>query len=270
MITKIFLPIIIILIVLSIIYYLFSDNLRYSIDSKDTEEVTTAEFFYRALAYLIDCLLFMPITIIAVRLYEELFRYDIVLFVVPVAFMLYKVSMEHKYGATIGKWMMGIRVVSLDDSKINLSQSLRRYIIYASEIAVTVILYVMYVTGAVKELPLQNIEDYMTLELDSSSDHYLVLASFLVVFASALTFFFNKKHQCLHDKIASTYVVSIIPKYKYPMLPVILCILYIPFYFFATNLSSGGENWNGLKVEMEIETNPKDYDDLDDNWPGTI
>lgn len=166
-------------------------------------EVMLASFWIRIGATLIDGFVLMPL--LAVGVYNMMTWKILSLYLlVQIAAMVYKPLLEWKYGQTIGKKAVKIRVVSLDLRPITLQQSLNRYVLYfANSFMGLVAGALLFSTEdfaettdlfAVAELQQQVVNETVT--------NFLSLLVFVSCFLSA----FDPRRQTLHDKIAKTVV----------------------------------------------------------------
>jgi len=126
-------------------------------------------FWMRLIANVIDCLIFVPISIFLPR---ALFLIDLsfLLYIFLMIFLtflldaLYEILLTYRFGGTLGKLLLGIRVVDERGKNISLGRSIGRYFAkYVSELTLGV--------------------------------GFLMIA-------------FTKKKQGLHDMMAKTYVIN--------------------------------------------------------------
>ena len=112
--------------------------------------------------------------------------------------IIYKPFMEYYWGATIGKLVMGIKVVNLQYQPINLLQAAIRYIPWFLSI-LPALLGLWLVTF---HLPPGLIDIFYFL----SSGHIAKILS-ATVFISVLRIFFSTRYRCFHDLLAGTYCI---------------------------------------------------------------
>ena len=102
-------------------------------------------------------------------------------FVGAIAWTVWTIVLVYKYGQTVGKKVMGIRVVRMDGSRVSFAR-----FFFLRWLAVAVISWIVSVVGAAMHL------------------HFL---GNLVSLVDALLIF-GAAHRCLHDYIADTQVVT--------------------------------------------------------------
>jgi uncharacterized RDD family membrane protein YckC len=105
----------------------------------------------------------------------------LVVFVGAIAWTVWTIVLVYKYGQTVGKKVMGIRVVRMDGSRVSFAR-----FFFLRWLAVAVISWIVSVVGAAMHL------------------HFL---GNLVSLVDALLIF-GAAHRCLHDYIADTQVVT--------------------------------------------------------------
>ncbi len=105
----------------------------------------------------------------------------------------YKIFMEGKYGATLGKMALRLKIVDRDAQPIDMGQAFRRYALYGLSFVVAIMIFVSFFINSTTLLT-------VFTQLNS-------LAS-IAIFLSCLFVAFDDRKQSLHDKIANTYVVK--------------------------------------------------------------
>jgi uncharacterized RDD family membrane protein YckC len=163
-----------------------------------------AGFWIRVGASLIDVLVFLPFIGLNMHNLYTLKSLPLQL-IVSLAFVMYKPFMEYKYGATLGKMGVGIKVVNLEFGKLTLSQSIIRNFPYwlsqLFSIFTTILLYnnpdFQSATSMIDVGTIQN-------EVASPWINYLISTITLI---SCIVVAFSAKKQGLHDMIAKTYCI---------------------------------------------------------------
>ncbi len=163
-----------------------------------------AAFWQRALATLIDLVVFIPAG--ALSLYNILQLKILPLAILlTLAFPVYKIFMEYRYGATLGKRALSLKVVDPSGQPINLDQAFRRFALYATDTITTIITLVKFFAldafQEVRTMPAysQFLEDY--------SNPLLTQVSVFIVVTSIMFVIIDDKKQALHDKLAQTYCI---------------------------------------------------------------
>jgi uncharacterized RDD family membrane protein YckC len=160
-------------------------------------------FWQRFVAGIIDGLVFIPLMIADYFIYQE---DNITLFIAwrlinTFCWMTYIVIGHGKYGQTLGKKVMRIKVLDIDEQKmIGYSRAFFRESVWLIA-EISGIIYLIYLSSATtvtdRELIKVIYEDYMS---------FTTLGWLLL---ELLTMLFNKKRRALHDYIAGSVVVKI-------------------------------------------------------------
>jgi uncharacterized RDD family membrane protein YckC len=164
-----------------------------------------ASFWSRVGASLVDFLVFVPI--IGLSFYNMYGLKSLALnMVLSITWVLYKPLMEWKYGATLGKMALKLRVVTTTFEPISFDQSALRFSLYfLSYLVAGISSYLLFTNPAFENaggfMEVAQLQaEYRTISMISNLVNLLVLVSVLFVA-------FDKKNQALHDKIADTLVV---------------------------------------------------------------
>jgi uncharacterized RDD family membrane protein YckC len=167
-------------------------------------EIRPAGFWIRVGAYIIDTLAYSPI--IALNIYNLFVLKNLPFqLLTTIMLILYKPWMEYKYGATLGKMAVKIKVVNKEYDNISLAQSIIRYIPW-------MISNVVSIYGTIL---LFNSPEFLTssswMEIAQLQKQVLPQnASYLsssVLFISCFFIALNDKKRALHDMLAKTYCV---------------------------------------------------------------
>jgi uncharacterized RDD family membrane protein YckC len=159
----------------------------------------------RVAASVLDSFVLMPILILGV--YNMMSWKNLPLyFVLQLAALLYKPWMEAEYGATLGKMVIKIKVVTTDYQDISLQQSLNRYAFYFANSFMGLIGgFMLFMQEEFASLA----DFYKIAELQAQIgtpeiDQFLGL----LIFVSCIFCTADPLKQTLHDKLAKTYVVN--------------------------------------------------------------
>jgi uncharacterized RDD family membrane protein YckC len=153
-------------------------------------------------AAIVDMIVFMPFLLISKWMVQS--GYDASLFMawtifttlVPIA---YSVLLHYKYGQTIGKWVTGIKVIDVSETRlISLRQSLMRESFYLGIelIALFYFLFLVFQVGDINYI----IEDYRS---------FTDLPYFLWLLLELVSMLTNKKRRAVHDFLAKSVVVRV-------------------------------------------------------------
>ncbi len=169
-----------------------------------------AGFWGRVGAKVIDSIVFIPVSVLFNFI---IFRMDMLFGQVTLNILglLYQPLMEWKYGATLGKMAVGLRVTNDNFGQITLEQSFIRSVFYVSNYIYTIILNVSLVYMD-KIRTVSGISD-MLVNGDFFEKYgmfaYLSMIIAFVILISCLFVAFDERKQALHDKIARTFCVMI-------------------------------------------------------------
>ncbi|MGB0886619.1 MAG: RDD family protein [Vicingaceae bacterium] len=169
------------------------------------EEVEYASFWIRVAATLIDTIVFIPLIALS---FANLFYVKslILLYVMMVLQSLYKPLMEFKYGATLGKMAVKIKVVNEEHNPITLDQSFGRYVPWVISTVLSLITSTaMYMSADFNSLTsyMQLAEFSENLPLNTVSQVYNVIFFIIIIWMTI-----DKRNQGVHDKIAKTMVIK--------------------------------------------------------------
>jgi uncharacterized RDD family membrane protein YckC len=170
------------------------------------EEVEYAGFWIRVGAGLIDILVMIPI--FAVSYFNQ---FDIkslaLLYILTIISVMYKPLLEFKYGATLGKMAVGIKVVNLEMQRITLDQAFGRYIPWA----ISVVIQLMIGTSLFLAPKFSSADTYLEIQaITQDSPLNMISGIYSLVFVLLICWLiFDKKNQGIHDKIAKTLCIKI-------------------------------------------------------------
>lgn len=162
-----------------------------------------AGFWVRAAATIIDAVVLFPLAYISLEnmLSWKFFEVEVG---VTIAWILYKILMEWKFQATIGKMLMKIKVVNESGNGITLEQSIVRFSFYFLRYMGLLLLnYYLFANPAFADI--HTAEDLMIFlanreEMVSSIVSLPLIISFNFVV-------FDLRKQALHDKLAKTFCI---------------------------------------------------------------
>lgn len=182
-------------------YQVLDNNLTITETNSD---VKWAGFWMRVGASFIDFFVYLPL--VGLNMYNlYVFKSLPLQLIITLLMILYKPLMEFRYGATLGKMAVKIKVVNKDFEKITLSQSIIRYIPWLIGQVVSV-----YVTILLFQHP-----DFISttgwtevgyLQREIISPSFNMISSLILLISCIMVGFTNTK-QGLHDMIASTYCI---------------------------------------------------------------
>ena len=172
--------------------------------TNEEPEVEWAGFWVRVGASLIDFFVYLPFAGLSFYNLNNSKNLYLQLFCLLVM-MLYKPLMEFRYGATLGKMAVGIKVVSNDFQSITLPQSTLRYLPWLVGQVISLFTAILlfqhpdfeYTSGMTELGYLQN-------EIISP---LIRMLSSVFLLVSCLVVAFSENKQGLHDMIGSTYCI---------------------------------------------------------------
>lgn len=178
--------------------------------SKDHQPIGYANFFQRVNAFFIDCVAFLPLSYI--DQYNMItFKSLFVLFAIPICWWIYKPFMEWRFGATLGKMALGIRVVDAQMNKPSFNQCMLRFTPYfAVSLSVLMINYGCFTLENFQEIV--TVEALQEAQTQMPSTSLLISALFFISMVSRVLF--DPNRQGTHDKLSATYCILVqrVPK----------------------------------------------------------
>ena len=170
-----------------------------------------ASFTQRFYAFIIDCFVFLPFNLWS---QHNIFNTKsfVIAFIIMLAWCLYKPLMDWKFGGTIGKLVMKIRVVDLEGTGISLNQAFLRFAPYFA-ISLSTLLSTYVLLNIPEFEQVKDFESIQEFETEPSSSLGVFLTYFFYIF-SISSIVLEQKKQAVHDKIANCYCVLIQPLSK--------------------------------------------------------
>ncbi len=163
----------------------------------------------RFAAISIDLLLSAPISLAVVYTASRAPAWGLYLFPAAViAFILYDVYFHTRFGATLGKMALRIRVVRVDYSPLDLNVALKRSFIRAV-LRLGQAIVIVQTMRALGPLPLGNISAFVTQVLQENKS-YSTLGNVdsIWTLSNIATCILHPQRRALHDFIAGTIVVK--------------------------------------------------------------
>lgn len=168
------------------------------------ENVKWAGFWIRVGAAFVDFFVYLPL--VGLNMYNLYYLKSLPLqLIITLILIFYKPFMEYKYGATIGKMAVKIKVVGDNLEPLTLSQSILRFLPWLlSQV------FSLYATVLLFQHPDFSTTSGMTevgLLQNSiiSPSINMILSIFMLV--SCIVVAFTEKKQGIHDMIAKTYCI---------------------------------------------------------------
>lgn len=172
------------------------------------QPVGYAKALQRVFALMVDCIVFLPLNLLAQHNVLVLKSFPLVV-LITVAWWVYKPVMEWRYGATLGKMVVKIRVLDSNMQNISLNQALLRFMPYFA-ISLSQLLFhfnLFYTAGFEEATTLEGIKILVeTLGINSAP----LLTYFIYLFLVTPVVYDDKK-QAIYDKLSQTYCIAVQP-----------------------------------------------------------
>lgn len=195
-------------IILLIIVYLFFRNYKetksFAEDLEKSGPNKTASFLSRFIALWIDLQIFTFLSdaiLIMLPVEDSLER--MVTILLSFLFVMYKIGFEYKNGQTIGKTLLGIRVLPEMETPIQLVHIVKRNIYYIIFLIIVILDKVVFV-GFSEDKEMTNIKIGLIL--------FLILIPITINF---LWYFIDNKGLTLQDKLGGTKVNKVSPLHRH-------------------------------------------------------
>jgi uncharacterized RDD family membrane protein YckC len=171
----------------------------------EDQEIKYAGFWIRVGATIIDGLCLILVT--GINIYSVYYLKNLPLAIACNIFVIaYKPFMEKRFGATLGKMALSLKVVSDNGEALTANQVLLRATPWVLNGAVSV-LTIITLAQHPSYLEMEGFVELTTLQT-SISNKLLQNISSIAMLASVLAVAFSAKKQGLHDLLAKTYCVK--------------------------------------------------------------
>jgi len=177
-----------------------------TINNPKVNEVQYAGLWIRVGASIIDSFVILPIGLLS---FYNLLAFKSLLFMILLTILasLYKPLMEWRYGATLGKMAMKIKVVSEDYGFLGLEQAFGRYMPWMITQVLTLVSY-YYLFNSDGFLEMDSFLELGTMTQESPTDTINTVYNFIfIIIVGSLAV--DKRHQGFHDKIAKTFCIKV-------------------------------------------------------------
>lgn len=174
------------------------------------EKLHVAELWHRGCALLLDLIVVGPFLLLCLVMveFDAIFYFSAIIYFI--AYFFYKIYFEAKYGQTIGKMWVSIKVLDDQNQVIRIKTAIIRNSLYILSSVVLIIgLMAAHIGGSSSDYN----EAFSTLTFlgsgNDSSIHYILAGtSNAIIFISFFTFLFNERGKAAHDYLANTKVVN--------------------------------------------------------------
>lgn len=164
-----------------------------------------ASFFQRTQAFVIDSLVFFPMSYLTDYNLFYIKNFYIVV-AAGVLWWAYKILMEWQFGATLGKMVVKIKVVSEDMDKPSFNQIMMRFMPYFA-VGLSNILLNFSLFNLPEFQTVQDLDGIQKLHEQLPSTGLMLSIFFFSVSVGAI--WYDEKKQALHDKLGQTYCVEV-------------------------------------------------------------
>ena len=171
-------------------------------------DIVYSKFWERLGAFLLDGCIIVAITLPVSYVNITMWKIPVLFILIGLISTLYKPFLECRFGATLGKMIVGLQVVGHDFKKITVSEEIKRVSFYLFPAIIQhIIMIPLYFSTA-----FEKINDYREFNQQISlKNPSLFWISFIVVIlflADTITFFSTQPNRALHDLYAGTNVIE--------------------------------------------------------------
>ena len=175
------------------------------------ENLKYAGFWKRFCANFIDALIFIPFTFLIAFLSSHS-KYLFILLQITYCFLAYGyyIYFLNRWGKTLGKMAVKIRVVQLNGEALELKHALLRYCVDMMFAVLIMLGYVIAISNIPEEkwVTIPWIEQSKEIsKLQPVFFNWVTCLSIVWTYSELIVLLFNKKKRALHDFIAGTVVV---------------------------------------------------------------
>lgn len=174
---------------------------------QEQSNVKYAGFWQRFGALLVDGLVVGPVTMGLTYLNIISWKNPLVLVVITLLSVAYKPFMEFKYGATLGKMALNLKVTNLKFGKADLKEIVLRNIFH-----IVPSLVGMFFNVAIYNSPafesISGFPEYLGLSGQSALLHYNNLFFGLITIVDTIVLLSDKQYRSWHDRVGGTFVIE--------------------------------------------------------------
>ncbi len=177
---------------------------------KNNPPKKAAPIWKRILATLIDYLIFALPIFINFKHNTNWICMEVVISTIGIIGILYKVLMTYRFGGTVGKLVMGIRVVNRQLQRVALKQTILRVMVdtVLQLLFWGIKIQVITEIGVHNYAPLSNVERGRLIVDTSEAYPVYMIVNHAWSISSILSVLINSDNRALHDFIAGTIVVN--------------------------------------------------------------
>jgi len=172
--------------------------------SSSNETVVYATFIQRMYAFIIDCLVFIPLNLLGNFNTLSIKSFSLSIFI-AIVWWIYKPVMEWKYGATLGKMVLKIRIVDEDLKDLSFNQAALRFLPYFA-VSLSLLFSTFALFNVVGFYEANTLEEFQQLQEYLPDNSVASITIFFFIF-SCSSIMLDEKKQAIHDRFSQTYCV---------------------------------------------------------------
>ncbi len=201
-------------IVIALIRYLFKDkDLEKNKDRKIANR-NLATYGSRFYAALIDTVLYMSISLLSYKIQSWNTWNFSFFYLLEFLYFSYELFLSARYGQTVGKMVLKIKIFKMDGSNIGMRESFLRLIPNLIPLLLTFVFYLYFFSQLNDSFFQSNSFSDLTSRFEKLNPYskYIIILTYFVASLELVTMFLNKERRAVHDLIAGTIVLEKDPK----------------------------------------------------------
>ncbi len=178
-------------------------------ENQDDIQVEYATFWSRTGAYILDGIIVASFTLFINAINIANFKSFLIYLPVAIVAIFYKPFMESKYGATLGKMALKLKVTDQNFNQIDFKQSLLRSIILIFPAILFVPIYYLAFNNPNLAEYSQIFEFAQSLAIEYPIQSWISNLSFIIIVIDIIMLLTDKTktQRSLHDRIGKTFVL---------------------------------------------------------------
>lgn len=172
--------------------------------ASSNESIVYATFTQRMYAFIVDCLVFIPLNILG-NFNTLMMKSFALSAIITIVWWVYKPVMEWKFGATLGKMLLKIRVVDEGLQPLSFNQASLRFIPYFA-VSLSLLFSTFYLFNAIGFDEANTFEEFQKIQEQLPSNDTASIAIFFFIF-SCSSIMLDEKKQAIHDRFSRTYCI---------------------------------------------------------------
>lgn len=201
-------------IVISLIRYLFKDK---DFDKNENRKIANrnlATYGSRFYAALIDSILYMSISLLSYKIQSWNTWNFSFFYLLEFIYFSYELFLSARYGQTVGKMLLKIKIFKMDGSNIGMRESFLRLIPNLIPLLLTFIFYLYFFNQLNESFFKDSDFSELTMKFQKLNPYskYTLILTYFVASLELVTMFLNKERRAVHDLIAGTIVLEKDPR----------------------------------------------------------